>query len=240
MIQLNWPIRALPPNIQKRVNLCVENLVTATMFVPISVDVCSDVDDLRLDEAGSGRRRRGCGRRSNDGSVTIILGSGRWCCRRLGWLLGGLWLGLGCGTVVFSGCLAATHVEIHVCVDLASLSLDVIGKNVRHLVAGLGIGAGEDRAPCVGSRGLEFADLVTGDEVVSVLPSWAVQSSTVNIRNVEVVESEILIFIIPCPVVLQLGDIFAFAFCRLGELDRDTNFGVGEVVVVLRIGLAGL
>jgi hypothetical protein len=204
--------------------------VTATVFVPLGVDIRGDVDNLCLDEAGGRRRRRG----SDGGCVSIYLG--RSCCRVTGLLgRGGRGLVLRRRIVVFSGRLAAAHIEVHTCVGQASLGLFVVGKNVGHRVTRLSVGTRENGAPCVVCSRLCFANLVTSDEIVSIFSGRAVHASTVNIGDVEVVSLVARGFV---DVVLQLRDVAAFALRRLGQFDGNANGGTCRIGIVLGIYIA--
>ena len=63
---------------------------------------------------------------------------------------------------------------------------------------------------------------------------------TVDVGNVEVVVSELRLRVVPRAVVLELSEGAILALVRLGNLDRDTDVVLGEVLVVLGITLARL
>jgi len=227
--------------------LCVEGLVAAvvTVSVPLSVDglVSGNVDNLGLGLLGivdllllgSGGDSSG-----DDLELGVVAVFGR------GGDSAGSGLDLaGRGDRRWSSALLArglstAHVEVHVLVRLASLGLDVIGEDVRNLVARGGIVARHDRAPSVGGCGLYGASLGTSDQVVTLLPGGAVGAvgRTVNVGNIEVVEVEAgRVFL---DEVLQLGDVVALALLGLGDLDRDTNIPALGISIVLLVGLARL
>lgn len=222
--------------------------------VPLRVDglVGGDVDDLsldllligllRLDDRGRGRGDSGSGdlvfglvavlRGSDSAGGGLrsggrsLLGSGRSS--------GGRRLAL----LLVARSLSTAHVEIHVLVGLASLGLDVMGKDVGHLVAGRGIVARQDRAPGVGGGGLDRTSLVTNTQVVTLLPGGAVALvvRAVNVGDIKVVEVEAGGVLLD--EVLELGDVVALALLGLGNLDRDTDVPTLRILVVLLVDLA--
>lgn len=242
---------------------------SVAVSVPLSVDglVGGNVDDLGLgllvgvDLRRLGSRGNGCG---SDLDLSFVAsfgggsggaggggdaGSGRGLGRRrlgrrclLAASGGSGGLGSSDDLVDASGSLSTAHVEVDVLVGFAGLGLDVIGKDVRHLVAGERVVARHNRAPCVVSRGLHSAGLGASDQVITLLPGGAVSVvvRAVNVRDIDVVEVEARRILLN--EVFELGDVVALALLGLGDFDRNTNVstkGVGEVLVVHLAGLEG-
>lgn len=241
----------------------MERLVTASVVVdvPLCVDVLvrGNVDHLglgkslvrvlvlllgRRGDGGSsnldircvrvlliGSRRSGRGSRLSSGVLGLLGGAGRRLGRRFGLARR--------RAVVARRRLSATHVEVHALVKMAGLGLDVIGKDVRHLVARGSVVARQDGAECVASgRGIHSA-LITCNQVVAVLARWAVLALAVNVGHIEVVEL-VLRRAIGLAEVLQLSDVVALALLSLRDLDGYTSLAISGIIVVLRVGLASL
>jgi hypothetical protein len=235
-------------------DLCVEGLVTAdvAVSVPLGVDslVGGNVDNLGLslhlvldllrlrsrgDLGGSNLEfglvallRRGLSSGGGGGgSRAGLLGGGR-SSRGLG----------GSAILLITGSLTTAHVEVHVLLEIAGLGLDVIGKDVGHLVASSSIAAGHDGAPGVGGRGLDGASLRTNLQVVTLLPGWAVTvvGRAVDVRDIKVVVVEAGRVLLE--EVLELGDVVTLALLALGQLDRDTDVAALGVLVVLLVDIA--
>jgi len=230
----------------------VEGLVTASVAVrvPLSVDglIGGNVDDLGLDLRDADVL--GLGNRSDSSSRNLeVVGAGgtrgssagrRGLCRRS--LGGGSSSGTGgsAAGALLSGSLTTAHVEVHVLIRLASLGLDVVGKDVGHLVARYGVVAGHDRAPGVGGGSLDGAGLITSDQVVALLPGGAIAAvgRAVYVGDIKVVVVEAGRVLLD--EVLELGDVVALALLSLGDLDRNTDISTLGVGVVLPVSLARL
>jgi len=171
------------------------------MVVSVSVPLCVDILDRGdVDSLGKLVVRLGVlllGRRCDSGSSHFDVGSvGVFVGSRGGSRLGsGVLCQLaGAGgrlcrrlrlarrrAVVARGRLSTAHVEVHALVEVAGLGLNVVGKDVRNLVARSLIVASQDRTEGVGRRGDVYSVLATGLEVVSVLPCRAVATKTIDI-----------------------------------------------------------
>jgi len=172
--------------------------------------------------AGGGRSRRfGGGRLLDNGSLGRL---GLLCDGSLGRL------GLARSNGLTVRRMSAADVKVQVGVLVAALGLPVIWQDICALVARVHVMCLADGAVLVVLSRRVFSILVSGLEIVSVLPAGALPGSAVDERNVEEVDVGLV-------VVLQLRDLALLADLLFGHLDGDrADSGWPEV---LRVGLSG-
>lgn len=240
-------------------SLCVEALVTASVFVP-PVHVLGNVNYLGLNDWG----RRGSGGLSNGGGS----GNNKLFLSRRGSNRGGLLLlGLGarrlrgaadfdlavrgslrrrrcgCGLIILSvRSVTTAKIEVQVLARTAVLGLGVVPVDVGNLGGLLSVVHTEDGAVLVVDCRFKDALLVSGLEVETIRTARAVLqvAEAVNKRHIKVIAivlGLVLRIVQVLNLVLQLSDVLLSTGLRLRDLDRDT--AVGSWPVPLPVGLSG-